>query len=133
MKRTIILSVFIGIILSGCSKESPDPIVPPTPDPDIKISLIYPANEAKIPFQADTGLKVLITDKLSLHEYTVRISDSQDSTVYYTEGHTHTAEFYFVDSWVNTAAPGEILNLTIRASNHKGDILERKFKFFSEL
>lgn len=133
MKRTIILSVFMGIILSGCGKESPDPIVILTPDTDIKISLIYPANEAKIPFQADTGLKVLITDKLSLHEYTVRISDSQDSTVYYKEGHTHTAEFYFVDRWINAAVPGEKLDLTVRASNHKGDILERKFVFFSEL
>ncbi|MHB1276888.1 MAG: hypothetical protein ACYC1Q_00660 [Bacteroidia bacterium] len=133
MKRTIILSVFIGMILSACDKESPDPVVPTIPESDMTISLIYPANEAKIPFQADTALKVLITDKLSLHEYTVRISNSVDSTLYYTEGHTHTAEFYFSDRWINSASPGEKLDLLIRASNHKGDILEKKFVFFSEL
>lgn len=131
MKRPIILTTTLWMILWGCSKDTPDN-VPPVQESEISISLICPVNKAVIPFEADTSLMVLMTDKMSLHEYTVRISNSKDSTLYYKEGHTHAAEFYFTDRFINTALAGEKLDLVVQASNHKGEVLEKKFWFFSE-
>lgn len=132
MRHTWVIVCLVAVVFSACRKETAVNPTTQNPASDLAIELIEPPSEAMIPIGADTTLVVFISDALSLHEYTIRISNEQDSVLFYEEGHSHAPEITVRKRWTNTAAVSQKLRLHVQASNHKGDLLERTFFFYSK-
>jgi len=130
MKTNIILLAVLTLF-GACSKEEVQ-TANTQQKSDITIELKMPANHSEIQVDCDTSLIIYISDALSLHEYTVEIVGSDEVQYFYTEGHTHFSEITLKEEWINKAPAGMELNLTVKASNHAGELLTKTFQFYSK-
>lgn len=96
---------------------------------DMQIALLQPENGSYLDSGAMIDFEVYIEDKLSLHEYAVRLN--ADSLLMDEEGHTHSYEKTVSMQWVNDRNKGDTLRLQVISTNHKAELLERDFWFVS--
>ena len=125
--------VLSALILFGCKKEQPDPKSGTNPpQQDLFIEILSPQASAVIENGADTLIHVFISDALSLHEYSVSITDSSGNEYFYEEGHTHFPEINLNYEWINTVPPETWCILHVVASNHKGEIVRAERMIYSD-
>lgn len=126
MKRFILL-MSLTALLFACEKEETAKPTHEAEQTDLSIELISPKENSDITHGKDTTVRILIADALSLHEYYVLISNSQEEEIHYVDGHTHAPEKELAFSWNNNVAPGEDIHLEVVASNHKGQVLKKNY------
>lgn len=120
----------LAFLISSCTKEKPDGLATAKGDRgEVRIYIESPINGASIPRNQDTVVQVFLWDELSLHEFTVEITDAEGKRYFYQEGHTHFPEYRFTWPWKNTAPKGTELYLKVQASNHLNILSTQTIQF----